>query len=675
MTAREAAKLGPSSSLFNPDAPGALLMPPPPPFHSNRFNKSNQPVTEVVVDPHLSSCLRPHQREGVRFLYRCVTGMNEKGGAGAILADEMGLGKSLQAITLIWTLLKQGPYGRTPVVKSVLLVCPSSLTQNWAAEFRKWLGNERLKVFCLTKTSDLKEFHSTVALIPVLIVSYDLLIKCDPERMASVKFDLLVCDEGHRLKNSSIKCNCFLTALCIPRRVILSGTPVQNDLQELFTLIDFVSPGLLGSPKQFKMVYEDPIVRSHQSDACSEEREVGEARARQLNTVTAEILLRRTADINSKYLPPKAEYVLFCRPSDLQLRLFRQLCSSRLIERAAETGFTPQHLTCIDALRKLSNHPVILYNAARDSAQDKEDEKTVLKEVLPCFPEDFGEEVSVEDSGKLTVLMTLLTSIRSLNPPQKVVLVSNFTQTLNLIGSMCDCLGYKVLRLDGQTPTGQRQKLVKQFNSPYDDTFVFLLSTKAGGVGLNLVGASRLVLFDIDWNPANDLQAMARVWRDGQTNNCHIYRLITTGTIEEKMFQRQLKKQSLSGAVVTDSLVGKNAKGEGRLGFCAEELKDIFRVETETECGTHDAMDCSCGGQGNSETDPDNSQPRPTKSDKTSLSMAELHQWQHYGSKWLQAQGGTDTGDSCLPLSLPSVSFLFFHYTDKQDLDEADSED
>ncbi len=137
--------------MYNPLSADALVMPDPPSRHSLKYNKSNVPVTQVVVDPHLSKYLRPHQREGVKFLYRCVTEMNEREGRGGILADEMGLGKSLQAITIIWTLLKQGPYGRKPLLKRILLVCPSSLLQNWAAEFRKWLGPERLKVYNIVK--------------------------------------------------------------------------------------------------------------------------------------------------------------------------------------------------------------------------------------------------------------------------------------------------------------------------------------------------------------------------------------------------------------------------------------------------------------------------------------------------------------------------------------------
>eukprot|EP00116_Pleurobrachia_bachei_P008938 sb/3469200/ len=168
-------------------------------------------------------------------------------------------------------------------------------------------------------------------------------------------------------------------------------------------------------------------------------------------------------------------------------------------------------------------------------------------------------------------------------------------QTLDLLGVLCQGMGLTFHRLDGKTAQTKRQELVDRFNSPHNRTPVFLLSSKAGGVGLNLVGGSVLILYDIDWNPANDQQAMARIWRDGQKSNVIIYRLLTTGTIEEKIFQRQIRKQGLSTCVVD--------KGEAKCSFSMNELKDIFSYDESTLSSTHDLLKCNCNGSGECEKD------------------------------------------------------------------------
>ncbi|KNC78208.1 hypothetical protein SARC_09348, partial [Sphaeroforma arctica JP610] len=166
-----------------------------------------------------------------------------------------------------------------------------------------------------------------------------------------------------------------------------------------------------------------------------------------------------------------------------------------------------------------------------------------------------------------------------------VVLVSNYTQTLDLFEQMCGTRRYQFIRLDGSLSIKKRQKLVDQFNDPEGTTFLFLLSSKAGGCGLNLIGANRLVLFDPDWNPATDLQAMARVWRDGQKKTCFIYRLVSTGSIEEKIFQRQAHKQALSSCVVDE-------EEDVQRHFAMDDLRDLFKFKPDTICDTHDTFKC-----------------------------------------------------------------------------------
>ncbi|KAK3751794.1 hypothetical protein QZH41_013249, partial [Actinostola sp. cb2023] len=764
-------------------------------------NQGLQQIVDVVVDPHISQHLRPHQREGVVFLYECVLGLRNYNGNGAILGDEMGLGKTLQCIALLWTLHKQNPYGSQPLCRRTLVITPGSLVKNWCSEFRKWLGNERMKVYPVTAEKRVKEF-SISPIYPVLIISYEMFIRSMDEIM-DIKFDLIICDEAHRLKNSCIKtttndlkefhslielsnpgvlgsqalfrrvyeqpiiqgqqpnaacedkllgqtrvtepsgkevaiailtlasgtashtdtmddqwrviptwfslvtrsgkggvelqqlkepsgksatvetvvfcrpsqlqlslyrqlltsrvvrscivdssggsrhlmCIAALKKICnhptlvyeaskdvmleideetslydgllsvfpqgfdkqglnlemsgkletlskmlgeifksnehvvvvsnytqlisglkTKRRILLTGTPIQNDLKEFHSLIELSNPGVLGSQALFRRVYEQPIIQGQQPNAACEDKLLGQTRVTELNRLTSLFFLRRTAEINYQYLPSKVETVVFCRPSQLQLSLYRQLLTSRVVRSCiVDSSGGSRHLMCIAALKKICNHPTLVYEASEDVMLEIDEETSLYDGLLSVFPQGFDKQgLNLEMSGKLETLSKMLGEIFKSN--ERVVVVSNYTQTLDIIQRLCQVREYTFVRLDGSTPTAKRQSIVDRFNTKYSKDFVFLLSSKAGGVGLNLIGASRLILYDIDWNPANDLQAMARVWRDGQKKKVHIYRLLTTGTIEEKIYQRQTTKQSLSGAVA-------DAKKEAKVEFTIEDIR------------------------------------------------------------------------------------------------------
>ncbi|KAJ3036174.1 helicase [Rhizophlyctis rosea] len=557
----------------NPLAPNALVMPRP-----DQTQKGVQYV-DVVVDPVLSNHLRPHQREGVTFLYECIMGMKDHNGAGAILADEMGLGKTLQAISLIWTLLKQNPVAnQSPVAKrgmqqalfvvttlpnvgdAVLVVCPATLVANWKKEFKKWLGDERVKVFAVDQKSDIKDFMIG-RVHQVIVIGYEKMRTCQ-ELIQNSKIDLIVCDEGHRLKNSNIRTAQALMSLTTKRRIILSGTPIQNDLEEFRAMVDF-------------RVFQDPIMRSRDPGCSAEEFQLGRERSEELSRLTRLFILRRTADINAKYLPPKQEVVIFVRPTAEQSRLYRELSESSALRSVLQKGPSASNiLKYITTLKKLVNSPDLISGEdSSDAAENDELQSTV--------------GASCERSGKLKLLMELLNEIKE-TTQEKVVVVSNWTQTLDVIQSICKEREYPHLRLDGSTPVSKRQEYVDQFNRATNSHFLFLLSSKAGGVGLNLIGASRLVLFDIDWNPALDQQAMARVWRDGQRKEVKIYRFLTTGTIEEKIYQRQITKIGLSDALMDD----KDAAAINN--FTAQELKDLFTLDERTSCSTHELLGCRC---------------------------------------------------------------------------------
>ena len=546
------------------------------------------PKIPVVIDPKLANVLRPHQVEGVKFLYRCVTGLIDTKANGCIMADEMGLGKTLQCIALMWTLLKQSPEPGKSTIQKCVIACPSSLVRNWANELVKWLGKDAVTPFAVDGkaskdelTTQLRQWSvasGRAVVRPVLIVSYETL-RLNVGELSNTPIGLLLCDEGHRLKNGESQTFEALNGLNVSRRVILSGTPIQNDLSEYFSLLNFANPSLLGTRMEFRKQYELPILRGRDAAGTEADQKKGNERLAELLALVNKFIIRRTNDILSKYLPVKYEHVVFCNLAPFQLDLYNYFIQSPEIKSLLR-GKGSQPLKAIGMLKKLCNHPDLL-NLPDD-----------LPGCEQYFPDDYvpkdarGRDRDVKSwySGKMQVLDRMLARIRQ-DTNDKIVLISNYTQTLDIFDKLCRSRNYGVLRLDGTMNVNKRQKLVDKFNDPEGEEFVFLLSSKAGGCGLNLIGANRLVLFDPDWNPAADQQALARVWRDGQKKDCFVYRFIATGTIEEKIFQRQSHKQSLSSCVV-------DSAEDVERHFTLDSLRELFQYKPGTTSDTHDSFKC-----------------------------------------------------------------------------------
>lgn len=586
------------SQAMDVDSP--TNMPPPP--KPSKVHKSlaqilgiedktddTKPKVPVVIDPRLAKILRPHQVEGVKFLYKAVTGRLQSDAYGCIMADEMGLGKTLQCIALMWTLLKQSPVAGTPEIKKCIIVCPSSLVRNWANELVKWLGAGTITPLALDGKLSKEELHVALkawkdatgrgVVRPALIVSYETL-RMNVEALGGTEIGLLLCDEGHRLKNGESQTFTALNSLNCKRRVILSGTPIQNDLSEYFALLNFANPDLLGSRLEFRKNFEIPILRGRDADGTELDVTKGTEKLKELGGIVNKFIIRRTNDILSKYLPVKYEHVVFCNLSPFQLAIYKHFVSSPDVQKLLR-GVGSQPLKAIGILKKLCNHPDLLE----------------LPDDLPgCekfFPEDYvpkdnrgrgDRDTKVHYSGKMEVLDRMLRRIRA-ETDDKIVLISNYTQTLDIFEKMCRSRRYGCFRLDGTMNVNKRQKLVDKFNDPSSPEFVFLLSSKAGGCGLNLIGANRLILFDPDWNPAADQQALARVWRDGQKKDCFVYRFISTGSIEEKIFQRQSHKQSLSTCVV-------DAGEDVERHFSLDNLRELFKFNDNTKSDTHNKFKC-----------------------------------------------------------------------------------
>lgn len=548
----------------------------------------DHPKVPVVIDPRLSKVLRPHQIEGVKFLYRCVTGYIDQKANGCIMADEMGLGKTLQCIALMWTLLKQSPEAGKPTIQKCVIACPSSLVRNWANELVKWLGKDAVTPFAVDGkaskdelTSQLKQWSvasGRSVVRPVLIVSYETL-RLNVENLSNTPIGLLLCDEGHRLKNGESQTFTALNGLNVDRRVILSGTPIQNDLMEYFSLLNFANPNLLGTRAEFRKQYELPILRGRDAAGTDADQQKGNERLAELLALVNKFIIRRTNDILSKYLPVKYEHVVFCNLAPFQLDLYNYFVQSPEI-KALLRGKGSQPLKAIGMLKKLCNHPDLL-NLPDDLPGC---EKFFPDDYVPKDARGRDRDVKTWYSGKMQVLDRMLARIRQ-DTNDKIVLISNYTQTLDIFDKLCRSRNYGCLRLDGTMNVNKRQKLVDKFNDPEGEEFVFLLSSKAGGCGLNLIGANRLVLFDPDWNPAADQQALARVWRDGQKKDCFVYRFIATGSIEEKIFQRQSHKQSLSSCVV-------DSAEDVERHFTLDSLKELFQYKPGTTSDTHDSFKC-----------------------------------------------------------------------------------
>ncbi|MCP9265468.1 DNA repair and recombination protein RAD54B [Dirofilaria immitis] len=388
-------------------------------------------IRRVAVDVRIARCLKPHQKDGIAFIYRCLKDSD----GGAILADEMGLGK----------------------------------------------------LFRVMKSADVEKLISCREMTMIAIFSYELIART-VSQLSVIPIDLLVCDEAHRLKNLNGRLREQLQNLHAERRLLLTGTPMQNDLEEFYSLINFARPDLFGAFSEFKHTCEVEPTR--------------------FNELLAEVMLRRTAEVIHEWLPPKNDYIVWCRPSPLQCSIYKRL----------KKFLSYDHLTLIDVLRKLCNHPSILYHSIATKLQTcKMEEKEFYNALLQLFPNTYSDSyLLMTDSGKLNVFGELLGTFRE--QEEKIVVVSNFTKTLDLLEELCQTLYYTVLRLDGSTEAKRRMEIVEEFNLESNRNCAFLLSAKAGGLGLNLIGASRMILFDSDWNPAVDMQAMARIWRQGQKN-------------------------------------------------------------------------------------------------------------------------------------------------------------
>ena len=454
----------------------------------------------------LEEVLRPYQKQGVYWMHFLA-----ENGLGGILADEMGLGKTVQALALLGTIK-----GRKLVVapSSRLVVAPSSLLTNWQREAERFLPGARVLV--LSGAQRHEKFAREWAAADLVITSYPLL-RLDAERLCAEKFAAVILDEAQHIKNPDSQAAQAAYRLRAERRFVLTGTPVENAVRDVWSLLHFLMPGYLGTRADFKERYEQPV-----------SQEPGGSEHRRMIQRLAPFVLRRTKKAVAPELPDKIEQVVWCELSGAQREAYTKLVDLSRREVSKAEGLKNQgqaRMLMLTALLRL-----------RQACND-----------LRLLGEGFAgglEADAVKDSGKLEALEELLRE--ALDGEHRVLLFSQFSSMLDLLQAWLEERGIAFCRLDGSTR--DRSAQVDRFQT--GTVPVFLISLKAGGVGLNLTAADTVVHFDPWWNPAVEAQATDRAHRIGQKSMVTSYKFITRGTVEEKILQLQQRKRSLLEALV-----------------------------------------------------------------------------------------------------------------------------
>uniref|UniRef100_A0A5S6QZ14 DNA repair and recombination protein RAD54-like n=1 Tax=Trichuris muris TaxID=70415 RepID=A0A5S6QZ14_TRIMR len=485
--------------------------------------------------------LHRYQRSGIRWLLELY-----KEALGGILGDEMGLGKTVQIIGfLVAVSMSQHavPGFKYRGLGPVLVLCPATLLFHWVREFHKWWPKFRVAVL-----HDSGSFQGPreeligkmAAKCGVLVTSYGMILKV-MDILLRYSWHIVVLDEGHLIRNPDAKWTLLVKRLRTPYRYIVSGSPMQNSLRELWSLMDFVYPGLLGDLTTFLRELGVPITQGGYANATSLQVKTAYRCAQLLRAKISPCLLRRlknevNADVN---LPLKSDHVLFCQLTTEQKNIYREYVQSEECLRILDGQI--QIFVGLTYLRKLCNHPDLVKRRYNNDCAD--------------LSRSYG---FWKRSGKMVVLESMLKLWKAQN--HRVVLFSQSRKMLTILEKFLQQQGYRYLRLDGMTAVGQRQDIVRTFNSDAS-VFVMLSTTRVGGLGLDMTGADRVILFDPDWNPTTDVQAQERAWRIGQTKDVLVFRLIASSTVEEKIYHRQIFKQFLINRVLKNPRQKKFLKG------------------------------------------------------------------------------------------------------------------
>ncbi|KAL0091218.1 SNF2 family N-terminal domain-containing protein [Phycomyces blakesleeanus] len=516
-------------------------------------------VKEEVSQPSMlvGGTLKEYQVKGLQWMVSLYN--NHLNG---ILADEMGLGKTIQTISLITYLIERkkqnGPF---------LIIVPLSTLTNWHLEFDKWAPSVSKIVY---KGMPLVRRNLQMDIrrgdFQVLLTTFEYIIK-DRPALSKVKWLHMIVDEGHRMKNTNSKLTLTLRQYYHTRyRLILTGTPLQNNLPELWALLNFILPKIFKSVKSFEEWFNTPFSTQGVQDKIDLNEEEQLLIIKRLHKVLRPFLLRRLKKDVESELPDKVEHVIKCKFSALQAKLYSQMKKNGTMYKASREGKTGIKglSNTLMQLRKICNHPFVF----------EEIENTIN-------PIRQSNELLYRTSGKFELLDRMLPKLRQTG--HRVLIFFQMTRIMSIMEDFMNLRGFPYLRLDGSTKSDDRSQLLQLFNAPDSPYFIFLLSTRAGGLGLNLQTADTVVIFDSDWNPHQDLQAQDRAHRIGQTKEVRIFRLICANSIEENILARANYKLDIDGKVIQAGKFDNRSTDEDREAFLRSLLEDKNDEDPELE--------------------------------------------------------------------------------------------
>ena len=466
---------------------------------------------------YIKGTLRAYQLDGLNYLAACWAR-----NSNCILADEMGLGKTIQCVTMLNFLFEEmnltGPF---------LVVVPLSTVPNWKKEFNIWAPGLNTIVYVGDGTSRevIRKYEvynkgkGRRYKMNVLLTTYEVVLK-DSSFMRSIQWVYLMVDEAHRLKNNESSLYRELSSFHCKTRLLVTGTPLQNNVKELWALLHFLHPKQFNSCEDFQETHN-----MHEEEGL-----------KHLHKDLMPHLLRRTIKDVEKSLPPKTERILRVEMSPLQRKYYKLILKRNFEElnKGVKGSGHVSLLNIVVELKKCCNHPFLFESAEEQYLNDQTSASKLLTLVL--------------GSGKLSLLDKLLQRLKESG--HRVLIFSQMVRMLSILSEYCKYKGYRYQQLDGSTNAQARHQAMEHFNAPGSEDFIFLLSTRAGGLGINLATADTVVIFDSDWNPQNDLQAMSRAHRIGQKDTVNIYRFVTANSVEEDILERAKQKMVLDQLVI-----------------------------------------------------------------------------------------------------------------------------
>lgn len=536
----------------------------------------------VKVPAAINTYLREYQRDGVKFFWR-----QYKEGRGGLLGDDMGLGKTIQVISFLSAIMrKEGvrtdKHRRRKFVSKLqdgeawkkrrqlppanakwptcLIIAPSTVVHNWEREFETWGYFEVGMYNGNTKEREPVLHDFKLGRLDVVLTTFDL-ARRDIALLEDLPFSCVIVDEVHRVKNEAAKITVAFHQFNCPRRFGLTGTTIQNSYKEMWTILDWTNPGRLGTSRQWQGFVVKPLTAGQSAGAAEEERAKALVVALVLrDKLLPRFFLRRTKDIIKHQLPEKTDQVVFCPLTSRQVAAYKHIlnmapvrnlthkdepctCGSRKARKACCHPFVAGDVfKFMSILIKLSNHLGLILPGPKDTPEQTARNRALAEIAFPegDIPKYGTAMMQTQYCGKWAVLEILLKEWRK--ETNKVLIFTKSVKLLEMLEFHLNNKGYGFLKLDGSTKQSDRMPMIDRFhNDP--EVFIFLISTLAGGTGLNLTGANKVVIFDPNWNPAHDLQAMDRAFRFGQTRDVSVYRLLGAGSVEELIYARQIYKQ------------------------------------------------------------------------------------------------------------------------------------